>query len=109
METTREEIYRIRDFHKMFGVSYRQLVFLNNVCFETVIWYKRSRVEAEKRVFHSHNLCLKLYTIEAVRNIFHEYVYDKAIELEKMQMDFYSRTGIAWNDNLAEEQLQNIH
>ena len=41
--------------------------------------------------------------------MFHEYIYDKAIELEKMQMDFYSRTGIAWNDNLTAEQLQNIH
>ena len=48
-----------------------------------------------KTVFHSYNLHLKLYTIEAVRNMFHEYVYDKAIEVEKMQMDFYSRTGIA--------------
>ena len=33
----------------------------------------------------------------------YEYIYAKSIELEKMQMDFYSRTGIAWNDNLTEE------
>ena len=103
METTWEEIYRIRDFHKMFVVSYRQLIIFNNVCFESGIRYKHSKVEAENRLFYSHNLHLKLYTIEAVRNIFHEYVYDKAIELRKMQMAFHSRTGIAWNDNLAEE------
>ena len=52
-------------------------------------------------------------------NMFYEYFYAKAVELEKMQMDFYIRTGIAWNDNLSEEidnegsageeQLQNIH
>ena len=51
--------------------------------------------------------------------MFYEYFYAKAVELEKMQMDFYIRTGIAWNDNLfkeidtegsaGEEQLQNIH
>ena len=35
--------------------------------------------------------------------MFYEYFYAKAVELEKMQMDFYIRTGIAWNDNLFKE------
>ena len=35
--------------------------------------------------------------------MFYEYAYAKADELEKMQLDLYNRTGIAWNDDLAEE------
>ena len=35
--------------------------------------------------------------------MFYEYAYAKADELEKMQLDLYNRTGIAWSDDLAEE------
>ena len=35
--------------------------------------------------------------------MFYEYAYAKADQLEKMQLDLYNRTGIAWDDSLAEE------
>ena len=48
-------------------------------------------------------LRLQLCSLEGVRNMFYEYAYAKADELEKMQLDLHSRTGIAWTDALAEE------
>ena len=35
--------------------------------------------------------------------MFYEYAYAKADELEKMQLDLYNKSGIAWNDDLAQE------
>ena len=35
--------------------------------------------------------------------MFYEYAYAKADELEKMQLDLYNKSGIAWNDTLARE------
>ena len=35
--------------------------------------------------------------------MFYEYAYAKADELEKMQLDLYNKSGIAWNDALAQE------
>ena len=35
--------------------------------------------------------------------MFYEYAYAKADELEKMQLELYNKTGIAWSDDLAQE------
>ena len=35
--------------------------------------------------------------------MFYQYTNAKADELEKMQLELYNRTGIAWSDDLAEE------
>ena len=35
--------------------------------------------------------------------MFYEYAYAKADELEKMQLELYNKSGIAWNDSLAQE------
>ena len=35
--------------------------------------------------------------------MFYEYAYAKADELEKMQLELYNKSGIAWNDALAQE------
>ena len=40
---------------------------------------------------------------KGVRNMFYDYAYAQADQLEKMQLDLYNKTGIAWNDSLAEE------
>ena len=101
METTQEEIYRIRDLNKKFRLSCTQLVHINNLIEESEIRYNRS--QAENRRSYRYILRLKLCTLEGVRNMFYEYAYAKADELEKMQLDLFSRTGIAWNDSLAEE------
>ena len=101
MDTTQEEIYKIRDLNKKFRLSCTQLIFINNLIEEAEIRYNRS--QAENRRSYRYILRLKLCTLEGVRNMFYEYAYAKADELEKMQLDLFNRTGIAWNDTLAEE------
>ena len=68
---------------------------------ETEIHYNRS--QAENRRSYRYILRLKLCTLEGVRNMFYEYAYAKADELEKMQLELYNKSGIAWNDALAQE------
>ncbi len=46
-------------------------------------------------------LRLRLCTFEGVRNMFYEYAYAQADQLEKMQLELYAKYGIAWNDQLA--------
>ena len=35
--------------------------------------------------------------------MFYHYAYATADQLEKLQMGLFSKTGITWNDNLAED------
>ena len=101
METTQEQIYRIRDLNKKFRLSCTQLIHINNLIEETEVRYNRSQ-QVNRRSYR-YILRLKLCTLEGVRNMFYEYAYAKADELEKMQLELYNRTGIAWSDALAEE------
>ena len=100
-DTTREEIYKIKDLNRKFRLCCNQLVRINNLIEDVEIRYNRS--QAENRRSYRYILRLKLCTLEGVRNVFYEYAYAKADELEKMQLDLYNRTGIAWDDSLAEE------
>ena len=99
--TTKEMIYSIRDLNRKFRNSCSQLVLINNLIEETEIHYNRS--QSENRRSYRYILRLKLCTLEGVRNMFYEYAYAKADELEKMQLDLYNKSGIAWNDTLAQE------
>ena len=101
METTQEQIYRIRDLNRKFRLSCTQLIHINNLIEETEVRYNRS--QHENRRSYRYVLRLKLCTLEGVRNMFYEYAYAKADELEKMQLELYNKTGIAWSDALAEE------
>ena len=101
METTKEQIYRIRDLNKKFRLSCTQLIHINNLIEETEVRYNHSQ-QVNRRSYR-YILRLKLCTLEGVRNMFYEYAYAKADELEKMQLDLFNKTGIAWTDALAQE------
>jgi len=101
METTKECIYKIRDLNRKFRLSCSQLILINNLIDETEVRYNRA--QAVNRRSYRYILRLKLCTLEGVRNQFYEYAYAAADKLEKMQMDLYNKTGIAWNDSLAVE------
>ena len=101
MQNTREEIYRIRDLNKKFRLSCSQLIHIHHLIEDVETRYNRS--QAENRRSYRYILRLKLCSLEGVRNMFYEYAHAQADILEKMQMDFYHRTGIAWNENLAQE------
>ena len=101
METTKQQIYKIRDLNKRFRNSCTQLIHINNLIEETEVRYNRSQQEHHRS--YRYILHLRLCSLEGVRNMFYEYAYAKADELEKMQVNLYNRTGIAWNDDLAEE------
>ena len=100
-ENTKDQIYRIRDLNKKFRLCCTQLIHINNLIEETEVRYNRS--QQQYRRSYRYVLRLKLCSLEGVRNMFYEYAYAKADELEKMQLDLYNRTGIAWSDALAEE------
>ena len=99
--TTKDMIYKIRDLNRKFRKSCAQLILINNLIDETETRYNRS--QSENRRSYRYILRLKLCTLEGVRNMFYEYAYAKADELEKMQLDLYNKSGIAWNDSLAQE------
>ena len=99
--TTKDMIYKIRDLNRKFRKSCAQLILINNLIDETETRYNRS--QAENRRSYRYILRLKLCTLEGVRNMFYEYAYAKADELEKMQLELYNKSGIAWNDALAQE------
>ena len=101
MGTTKEQIYKIRDLNRKFRLSCNQLIHINNLIEEIEVRYNRS--QQEHRRSYRYILRLRLCSLEGIRNMFYEYAYAKADELEKMQLDLYNRTGIAWNDALAEE------
>ena len=101
MDTTKEQIYKIRDLNKKFRLSCTQLIHINNLIEETEVRYNRSQ-QVNHRSYR-YILRLKLCSLEGVRNMFYEYAHAKADELEKMQLDLYNKTGIAWSDALAEE------
>ena len=101
MDTTKECIYQIRDLNRKFRLSCSQLILINNLIDETEVRYNRS--QAVNRRSYRYILRLKLCTLEGVRNQFYEYAYAAADKLEKMQLDLYNKTGIAWNDTLAVE------
>ena len=99
--STKELIYRIRDLNRKFRLACSQLILINNLIDETEIRYNRS--QAKNRRSYRYVLRLKLCTLEGTRNMFYEYAYAKADELEKMQLELYNKTGLAWNDQLARE------
>ena len=101
MDTTKESIYKIRDLNRKFRLSCSQLILINNLIDEIEARYNRS--QAENRRSYRYILRLRLCTLEGVRNQFYEYAYDAADRLEKMQLELYNKTGIAWNDGLAVE------
>ena len=101
METTKECIYKIRDLNRKFRLSCSQLLLLNNHIEETEVRYNRSK--AENRRSYRYILRMKLSILECVRNLFYEYAYEAADELETMQLELYNRTGIKWNETLAVE------
>ena len=99
--TTKELIYKIRDLNCKFRMACSQLILINNMIDETEARYNRSQVENCRS--YRYVLRLKLCTLEGVRNMFYEYAYAKADELEKMQLELYNKTGMAWNDSLTRE------
>ena len=99
--TTKEMIYRIRDMNRKFRQACSQLILINNLIDETEAHYNRS--QAEGRRSYRYILRLKLCSLEGVRNMFYEYAYAKADQLEKLQLELYNKSGIAWNDSLAQE------
>ena len=101
METTKEKIYKIRDLNKKFRKACSQLIYINNMIEEIEVRYKR--VEQINRRSYRYILRLRLLSLEGVRNMFYDYAYAKADTLEKMQLELYNKTGIVWNDALAEE------
>ena len=100
-ESTKDHIYKIRDLNKKFRLSCTQLIHINNLIEETEVRYNHSQ-QVNRRSYR-YILRLWLCSLEGVRNMFYEYAYAKADELEKMQLDLYNKTGIAWSDALAEE------
>ena len=99
--TTKDMIYRIRDLNRKFRNACSQLIHINNLIDETETRYSRS--QAENHRSYRYILRLKLCSLEGVCNMFYEYAYTKADELEKMQLELYNKSGIAWNDSLATE------
>ena len=99
--TTKDMIYRIRDLNRKFRLACQQLILINSLIDETEMRYSRS--QAENRRSYRYILRLKLCSLEGVRNMFYEYAYAKADQLEKMQLELFNRTGIAWSDDLAQE------
>ena len=98
---TREEIYKIRNLSRKFRLCCDQLVRLNNLVEDVEIRYNRS--QADNRRSYRYILRLKLCSLEGVRNMFYEYAYAQADRLEDMQLDLFNRTGIAWNEDLAQD------
>ena len=98
---TKEMIYKIRDLNRKFRLVCQQLIFINSLIDETEVRYNRS--QADNRRSYRYILRLQLCTLEGSRNMFYEYAYAKADELEKMQLELYNKTGIAWSDDLAQE------
>ena len=94
-------IYRIRDLNRKFRLACQQLILINSLIDETTMRYSRS--QAENRCSYRYILRLKLCSLEGTRNMFYEYAYAKADQLEKMQLELFNRTGIAWSDDLARE------
>ena len=101
METTKQQIYKIRDLNRKFRLSCDQLIHINNLIEEIEVRYNRS--QQEHRRSYRYILRLRLCSLKGLRNMFYECAYAKADELEKMQLDLYNRTCIAWSDDLAEE------
>ena len=99
--TTKEMIYKIRDMNRKFRQACSQLILINNLIDETEARYNRS--QAEGRRSYRYILRLKLCSLEGVRNMFYEYAYAKADQLEKLQLELYNKCGISWNDSLAQE------
>ena len=99
LKTTKEMIFTIRDLNRKFRLSCSQLILINNLIDETEVRYHRAQA-AERRSYR-YILRLKLCTLEGVRNMFYEYAYANADKLEKLQLELYEKTAIAWNDRLA--------
>ena len=106
MQTTKEKIYKIRDLNKKFRKACSQLIYINNMIEEIEVRYKR--VEQINRRSYRYILRLRLLSLEGVRNMFYDYAHAKADILEKMQLELYNKTGLVWNDALAEESNSEI-
>ena len=78
-----------------------QLVKLNNMIDEIEVRYFRAQTINRKS--YRYVLRLRLCSIESIRNMFYEYAYAQADELEKMQIELYTKTGFVWNDSVSEE------
>ena len=100
-KTVKDEIYRIRDLNKKFRLSCTQLIHINSLIEDVETRYNRS--QAENRRSYRYILHLKLCSLEGVRNMFYEYAYVQGDRLEDMQLDLFNRTGIAWNEDLAQD------
>ena len=100
-KTVKDEIYRIRDLNKKFRLSCTQLIHINSLIEDVETRYNRS--QAENRRSYRYILRFKLCSLEGVRNMFYEYAYAQADQLEDIQMDLFNRTGIAWNEDLAQD------
>ena len=100
-KTVKDEIYRIRDLNKKFRLSCTQLIHINSLIEDVETRYNRS--QAENRRSYRYILRFKLCSLEGVRNMFYEYAYAQADQLEDIQMDLFNRTGIAWNKDLAQD------
>ena len=100
-ESAKETIYKIKDLNKKFRMACSQLVKLNNMIDEIEVRYFRA--QAINRKSYRYILRLRLCSIESIRNMFYEYAYAQADELEKMQIELYTKTGFVWNDSVSEE------
>ena len=69
MDTTKEQIYKIRDLNKKFRLSCTQLIHINNLIEETEARYNRSQ-QVNRRSYR-YILRLKLCSLEGVRNMFY--------------------------------------
>ena len=73
----------MQDLDKKFRKACQQIVLLNNQIEALQVRYDRA-YKANQRTFR-YSLRLRLATLEGVRNMFYEYAYRRADELEALQ------------------------
>ncbi len=99
--TAKEQLYIIRDMNRKFRHACSQLILMNNLIDEIEVRYHRA--QASERRSYRYILRLRLCTIEGVRNMFYEYAYARADQLEQLQLKLYNEHSIAWSERHMEE------
>ena len=72
-----------------------------NIIKEIEVRYQKALANNSKS--YRYVLRLKLCSFEGVRNQFYDYAYDKADELEQLQLQLYNAHGIMWDDTLERD------
>lgn len=101
IHTADQQIYRIRDLRNKFKQSCTQLRQIINYLHQVEVRYKRACKQNHRS--YRYVLQLHLVSLRSIKHMFHAYAYAKADQLEKMQADLFNHTGIAWNNELAQD------